>query len=98
MHLPADPDRTHLTPQFRIMTPHHARLVGSLRKPVYRNIAMPTDYFGYSYASLTLLGGLIGLLKAGSIASLVASSVCAAAIAWGVQENQKLGMCCTTQL
>ena len=49
-----------------------------------------TDYFGLSYASFTLLGGLIGFLKAGSTASLVASSVVASAIYYGVHQNQKL--------
>lgn len=37
------------------------------------------------------MGGLIGFFKAGSVASLVASSVCAGAILLGVRENQKLG-------
>lgn len=53
---------------------------------------MSNDYFGLSYASLTLVGGLIGFFKAGSVASLVASSVCASAIFYGVTQNQKLGM------
>lgn len=52
---------------------------------------MSADYFGLSYASLTLLGGLIGFFKAGSVASLVASSVCASAIYYGILQNQKIG-------
>ncbi|CCG84518.1 protein of unknown function [Taphrina deformans PYCC 5710] len=52
---------------------------------------MSADYFGLSYASLTLLGGLIGFLKAGSVASLVASSVCASAIYYGISQNQRIG-------
>lgn len=49
-----------------------------------------TDIFGLSYAGFTLLGGLIGLLKAGSVASLVASTVCASAIYYGVSQNAKV--------
>jgi len=52
---------------------------------------MSADLFGLSYAGFTLLGGLIGFLKAGSVASLVASSVCASAIYYGLTQNQKLG-------
>ncbi|BFZ54360.1 Transmembrane protein 14C [Savitreella phatthalungensis] len=35
------------------------------------------DTFGLAYAGITLLGGIIGLVKAGSVPSLVASSICA---------------------
>lgn len=52
---------------------------------------MSQDYFGISYASLTLIGGLIGFIKAGSLASLIASSVCASAIYYGVLQNQRIG-------
>ncbi|ORY83033.1 transmembrane proteins 14C-domain-containing protein [Protomyces lactucae-debilis] len=47
------------------------------------------DYIGYSYAAITFLGGLIGLIKAGSLASLIASSICASAILYGAMQTSR---------
>lgn len=38
------------------------------------NLTYQADVFGFAYAGFTLLGGLIGLIKAGSIPSLVRPS------------------------
>ncbi|BFZ61773.1 hypothetical protein YB2330_002849 [Saitoella coloradoensis] len=54
------------------------------------------DLFGYSFALLTFLGGAIGFIKAGSIASIISASVSALLIAYGASltsreyENAKM--------
>jgi uncharacterized membrane protein (UPF0136 family) len=42
-----------------------------------------------NFLAVTFLGGLIGLIKAGSLASLIASSLCAAAITYGAMQTSR---------
>ncbi|KAG2217686.1 hypothetical protein INT45_008337 [Circinella minor] len=51
-----------------------------------------TDYIGYSYSALVLIGGAIGYLKAGSTASLISGTVFGLAAGFGsyqVSNNPK---------
>ncbi|KAI8149036.1 transmembrane proteins 14C-domain-containing protein [Fennellomyces sp. T-0311] len=51
-----------------------------------------TDYLGYTYSALILVGGAIGYFKAGSAASIVSGTVfglAAAAASYQVSNNPK---------